>query len=572
MNALEQLIRNFKILKFKIFFFKLSKQDQLIFLKEYFTQKYDLKEILSEQFYDLLLKKIEKDIGFLITNKDIYQIIVEIKGLTTINEILKMEITPTQYFEIQNKKVLQLKSMLEKLSKEYKENNLDKMFAKEMIYFLANHACFTETECYILAYKLYLTIGFENAKELIEQRYGEVSFKTLYFLFNGIDTKNVKIQKGIPILKEEFVNFFFTNKKSLENTMHLLLEGYYKNIYLNFPYFYQNFEIFQKKLGNKMPKTKVESLLEERFKCSFYPEISGDILLDFKPSFQSKYQFYSFSEKEITKLNYEFYEKNIKKQYLSTIPQINYRTQDGLTCEIISKSSSRNLVIGYRTGSCFRINGDASILFSKAMISKHYRVLSVSTSKEKDIAMCLLVRNGNVIVIQGIEISKSYQTMEMRAKIYEAIRETMQELIEKMNTERDSILAILIGNSNENVTDFSQRPLSFRITPIKSPEENLEYFYDGFHFPQSILVMNKNANLNNIKLYVPTIEYYDNREEILHWQKGEDYNYYYYFIQKRLAKISFEANVQLRRIEAQSTHKEEEIYCNKDWYLIVVPI
>ena len=318
-----------------------------------------------------------------------------------------------------------------------------------------------------------------------------------------------------------------------------------------------------------MQRSKVDTLLEERYSVSLYPEISNDILADFKSSFQNKYQFYMSSEKEILQLNYKFYEKNMEKQYISTIPQIIYTNKDEITCDILAKSSPRNLVIGYKTNCCFRINGDASILFTKAITSKHYRVLSVSTSKEKDIAMALLTRNGNVIVVQGIEISNSYQNKEMRAKIYEAIKETMEQLMTNMNKKGDIINAILIGNSNENVTDFSQKPLSFRISPIISSEENFEYYYAGFHFPQSILVMDEQNTLNELKQYIPKTEYLDQREEILHWQENEEYDYYYSLIQKRIAKISFKANTQLQRILLQLDHKEKEIYCNKDWYLIL---
>ncbi len=203
------------------------------------------------------------------------------------------------------------------------------------------------------------------------------------------------------------------------------------------------------------------------------------------------------------------------------------------------------------------------------MISKHYRVLSISTNKEKDIAMCLLARNGNLIVVQGIEISKSYQNKEMRAKIYEGVKEAMQELMNTMNREEDKIIAILIGNSNKNVLDFSTESLLFRISPIKSMEEDLEFYYDGFHFPQSVLVMNNQASLRDIKLYAPLNEYFDKREEILHWQIESSQNYLYNRIQKRLAVISFETEVQLRRIIAQLNHNEKEIFCNKDWYIIV---
>lgn len=128
MKASELLMR-----KFKIFFLKLPKKEQLLFLKEYFRYKYDLKEFLPEQFYELVLIKLKTDIEFFIKNKDIYQIIAEIKEIPIPNESLKLEITPCQYFEIQAQKVMLLKSMLEQLLAKCKEKK----------------------ECYVLAYKLY---------------------------------------------------------------------------------------------------------------------------------------------------------------------------------------------------------------------------------------------------------------------------------------------------------------------------------------------------------------------------------------------------------------------------------
>ena len=158
MQVLEQLIRKFQILEFKCFFLKFSKEEQLPYLKEYCQKKYELTELLPDQFYESLLIKAEKDNSILIRKNDIYQIISEIKDIPEIDECLKIQLTPFQYFEISKQKVFQLKILLEKVLKECKENNLDKMFENEPIYLLAKHAYFTENECYVLSYKLFLTI------------------------------------------------------------------------------------------------------------------------------------------------------------------------------------------------------------------------------------------------------------------------------------------------------------------------------------------------------------------------------------------------------------------------------
>ncbi len=81
--------------------------------------------------------------------------------------------------------------------------------------------------------------------------------------------------------------------------------------------------------------------------------------------------------------------------------------------------------MGYRTNNCFRINGDASVLFKKVIASKHCRVVSVSRAKDDDIAMAIIIRNGNVIVAQGIEIShgRSKKYLSYNRNAYETTYE-----------------------------------------------------------------------------------------------------------------------------------------------------
>lgn len=281
-------------------------------------------------------------------------------------------------------------------------------------------------------------------------------------------------------------------------------------------------------------------------------------------SFHHKYDFKDYSQSEIEKQNIAFYEENIKNQIVSSIPQISF-IQDDMICEVLAKNDPKILVMGYRTNNCYRFNGEASILFRKSIKSKHMRLVSVSTTEKKDIAMMLLARNGNVLVGQGIEISKSYQTKEYREKIYYALKNTMKKIMDEMNKEEDDIVATIIGNSNANVSEFNSNCLSFRVTPILEVNPFQE-FYNGFNHYQYLLDLKQGCTLKDIKLYTPTKEYYDKRDEVLYWVKEEEH---FLEIEKRLFSIDAIANTGIKRIQEQLNNKRIAVYCNTDWYIIL---
>ena len=137
----------------------------------------------------------------------------------------------------------------------------------------------------------------------------------------------------------------------------------------------------------------------------------------------------------------------------------------------------------------------------------------------------------------------------------------------EMNEKGDFIVATMIGCSNSNVSDFNSKFLPFRVTPILNGDQFSTY-YDGFHFPQCLISMKENTSLGDIKLFTPTFEYLDQRDEVL-CLKPNDYSYVRNLVNQRLMAISYFADTQMRRIRMQSVHEAKEIYCNSDWYLIV---
>ena len=528
-----------------------------LLLKHY----YQFDDKLHDDFYYYVLKEIYQGNGEVFDKENIFQVIDKYKGLSLNANELDFIITPNQYLEIPTKNIHKIIKLLVDKMYTCPKNKLDNLYQNEDLYKLSRQANFLESECISLAYKLYLSMGFTNSLELLQNKYGEVSFATLYFLIYPIDVTKISVPN------EELTTFLFGGEKE-NSAMASILNGSSKELYLNFSYFYQNFFYYYKELQGNVSRKRVEALLKDRFLTfdPVYPNIKRDVVDDMIKSFHNKYIYNDYSDKQIENLNYAFYEENISHQISSSIPQIQVYNGD-YKASILAKNDPKVLVMGYRANNCFRLNGDASVLFKKVIASKHCRVVSVSRAKDNDIAMAIIIRNGNVIVAQGIEISQSYQNIVDRKEIYLTIEKFMKQLMNEMNEKGDVIVATMIGCSNSNVSDFNSKFLSFRVTPILN-EDQFSTYYDGFHFPQCLISVKENTSLGDIKLFTPTFEYLDQRDEVL-CLKPNDYSYVRNLVNQRLMAISYFADTQMRRIRRQSMYEVKEIYCNVDWYLIV---
>lgn len=534
------------------------KKLQLILLKSHDkinTIRSLFSDTMNDLFYQLVLDRIIKsDLKFIniLRTNNIYEIINYLKGLQSyINDI-----NPLDYFNIPTRYIKKISDMLNELKD---TNLLNEELKDDPIILLVRKGTRTIEEVNTISYKLYLSIGLNNTIELLNGYYGEVSYQTIFHMFNEINTND-------EYLNNIFLNFLFSNKKDANNVMKKILEGKANTLLINFSYFRNNLSKYINILGESMSLSRVLLLLKDRFVSSipFYPNITADISYDMVSSYRNKYEYDKDSDVDIKNANINFYKENIIGNYISSIPD--YMIADGdLVCETLSKNDPKLLVIGYRTNNCFRLNGDAFILFKKAIKSKHMRVVVISTKQKRDIAMILVGRNGNVLIGQGIEISTSFRNKEYREKIYKIIKKFMKELMFRMNNDNDEIVATIIGNSNANVMEFNTSILPFRITPIIDNSQSTNY-YNGFNHYQYLLDLYNNKTLKDIKLYTPTKEYYSTRNSISHFKGSFLDN----DIEKIIFSISCQANTQLSRIINLSKHRMTEIYYNNDWYVIVL--
>lgn len=563
------------VLKLFNIFIKLDKEECLKYMKVFVRENCSLEEDMPDDFYELIINKINNkkylSLFYILSERDIYLLISYLKYNNEDVSMLKEIITPVQYYSTSKKCINHIIEKLMGLEKKNDNGILSDKIKDELLWNLKKTPHYQMDEYINIAYKIYLSIGQFNGVELLDGKYGKIDYEKIYFLFLNLEVNN----KLNLEYQDTFCKFIFENKRDYNNIIRQMLRGDFCELFLNFDYFYNNFNYFVDRLGIKMLKDRVCVLLKDRFlthspEC---PKITGDVVIDMISSYYCKYEYRDVTENEIYSKNIDIYNKYLRNKYKSSIPEINIFSNGKFKCEVLSLSDPRNLVLGYRSGNCFRINGDASTLFHNFLKSEHMRLVSISTMDNKDYAMMLVMRNGNVLIGQGIEVSKRVPSNIKGKELYDTCRLVLKEMMDYMNDNGDLIVATIIGSSNENVSLYNNQRLLFLVNPILDSNGN---YYNGIYNYQCLLDLCEGKSLSDIKLYIPTVRYLDKRENILrrynriysdNYSKIDDN---YRKIEERLRALRYLRSQKEGSFEFYNTlfnHSEIYTCCNKDWYI-----
>ena len=593
----------YKYIKLFNKFIEIKRKNNIEYITVFINEYYNINTDMPTEFYKLILDRINKEDIFKIFNivikRNIYLLISYLKYDN--EDILELDkvITAKQYYSIPKKNINKLIKLIkiiinndkiiqdiddknkdkEKQITEFSENNekrtntsnnsLDLLLKEKDIWLLRRRPSYTDLEYRDIAYKIYISIGLDNGIDLLNYKYGYIDYDKIYFMFSKLDVSRDINEIGIKIFRE----FLFNNKKEYNNVLRMMLDGRFIDLFLNIDYFYNNIDYFIDRLGIKMSKIKVKKLLDDRYLSYdvMVPDISRELLDDMEESYYNKYQYLDTKKEDIYKKNYQVYNEYLRNKYKSSIPMIDIYELDGYMCEVLSLSDPRNLVLGYRAGNCFRINGEAATLFYSFLKSEHMRLISISTVEYKDFAMMLVMRNGNVLIGQGIEVSKRIPNNLKGKKLYDICRDLLKNMMEYMNLKGDHIVATIIGRTNENVDRYNNQILPFLINPILDDRNN---YYNGIDNYQCLLDLYGDKNINDIRLYIPSIRYYDKRNTILRRGINIEYDSFIYReIEKRLISFRYlrmkDRNIDFEYYQRLLSHREIYTCCNKDFYIIL---
>lgn len=460
---------------------------------------------LPDNFYMIFIYGVQskdyEQIFNILQTRNIYDLIRFLKCDEPLENIEEL-INPYDYFNLSSKQIIYIADQIKQLGIN-NEIKLKKSISNNPHWMLRRPSIQNGKEYTKIAIKMYTTIGFDNSIDLLKGKYGVVDYEIIHYLFNNLNTEDKNYN-------EIFNEFLF------DNNVRLMLEGELQELFINFDYFYNSLEHFIEKLGNKLDIDKVQLLLKERYLAPKveHPEISGDVLADMLSSYYHKYGILE-EDKWVLDENMRLYEQ-LKTKTKSSIMSIEPLKIGDYTIEMVPLSDVRNLVMGYRASNCFRINGASFVLFNNFVTDPNMRLLSISTEREKDFGMVLLMRNGNVLIGQGITTNKHTSDSILGEKLYSAVRMAMKNIMDSMNKEDDEIVATIIGLTNSNTTPYNNDILPFLINPaVEIPS----FTYNGICNYQGLLDIKEGKKLSDIELFIPTKFYPEKKEQV--------YNRYY---------------------------------------------
>ena len=465
--------------------------------------------------------------GLIFFNKNM----IDINGKDNINVYAPFEIEPfvenlteEQVIALNNKL---FKQICEKLLDNYKEEHPEKSSIRD------------------LAIRLYLSVGFQNAKRLIDFK---VPFTRYEYIFNGIDIKRINLnENGEPIINKKLNDFMFGSNVSDDNTnINRLLQDKIPEFEKRFADIYNGWETIYQNLNGNVTVARILKWFEE-----------NKILLN-----PDEYRLSSVlseigTDERILSKARQLY-SDMKNRGFSTIPKVSGSYNDEYTYEILDLDDPLGLVVGYITRCCFLIDGESrSALFHSAQ-SKDGRIFVVRKNGEL-IAQSWVWRNGNLVCFDNVESRGNYDS-DILLETYKKASQNIIEISSKDETTKEQIKLVTFGGG------YSKISLPKRQVPrnkIQTPRVD-NYIYTDASYDQFILASNGEQELyyGDVKAkYKDTRNKPDKYVELSFLDREQKSS-----IIKRIRSIEFTKTGNIRKIDFDN-YKYATIA--DDWYILL---
>lgn len=408
-----------------------------------------------------------------------------------------------------------------------------------------------------LVLKLMLLVGFERAKYILSL---DKKLTTLEHLVGNVDVKNIKMDDyGDPILNEKIINLLF--KDLHRNRIETMLNDKTNDLYKYFPRIFNEWDLIELNKNNKNLKNIIEFLK------------SDDVCVSAK-YYRLKGLFkYIGCNNDIVKETLTLHDEILKRND-SSIPRIKGRYGE-YTYEVLKLKDMEGLTIGNRTDCCFTVKGNAYSSLKHALTNKDGRILVVKKNGEL-IAHSWLWRNGNVLCLDNIEVSKSINEIDF-LDVYLKFADEIVEKSARYEQNETCIKNVVIGRAH-----FDKK--------IKGLEKYKTYVSDlNGEFGNNIFKVNK------LPFVVGDNLYSDAKTKQVLIKGNGDFNYYdtdaYYSDDRNKVLIYSNMNKEnsetieniingLRYIKLESEDKiacfelidldnYEYVSCNEEWYITI---
>ncbi len=410
-----------------------------------------------------------------------------------------------------------------------------------------------------LGLQIYASLGFEKAKELLTGVYGPININQLDIMFGNISLLDIVFKKDgnstVPILNDKLINLIFGANKNVKNTpiRNYLNDYAEKKDELN----KKREEIRKSSLDEAAKELGLNNVDEEEKK---YIKDTDDFMVNLSQVFNdwdiyeeeflkaqskeklkiklninrinkiSKYVRIKRKSPELEARDQELKESDVFEyvgvdtQYTSHIETVIPRTIElsrgmenittkkfpdvqiskyGLKIGIYNPQDRNILSAGYKSGCCFRPNGNADNYGNNNSLLKYCTGTTYGgglyvTDEKGDILMFSpILRNGNVLMIHSFETKGTKGKIE---DINKLLIEFAEETIKKANESGDDIsfvtMTTLHGRLDLNLTKgLLPTTQKFRVY-----DENgtFERMYNNLNMDHAILASKEGAKLEDI--------------------------------------------------------------------------
>lgn len=395
----------------------------------------------------------------------------------------------------------------------------------------------------IYVLKLMMIVGYKRAEYILKI---DSDIETLHHLVGNISVKNIKMDKeGNPVVDNKFINLLFKDKD--HNRVRLMLENKDSELYKYFPRIINEWELIKISNKNKSLKEVIEFLKNGSVVVpDKYYRLDGLFKLIGRNS-------------ELVLETFRLHDEMLKR-IETTIPRVKGNV-NGYEYEVLRYDDMEGLVVGNMTDCCFTVKGVSRTSLSHALTSKNGRILTVKKDGEL-LAHSWLWRNGNVLCLDNIEISKKIKTVDF-LEVYEEFASAIVEESSKCEGE-ECISNVLIGGDAAGTKYRGIVKYHKVVYPNNLVAPIEEGLYSDAKYCQWLI-----KGKGDFSFYQSDCCYRDERKDVLEYDaiKKNDWDLIKILNKKVNAlKSTNEDEKEQVKIDVRTLSK---VYCSEDFYILI---
>ena len=407
--------------------------------------------------------------------------------------------------------------------------------------------------------KLMIVVGYERAKYILEI---DSDVETLHHLVGGMNVKNIKLdEKGNPLVDNKFISLLFKDKD--HNRVKLMLENKDGDLYKYFPRIINEWEIIKLSNKNKTLKEVIEFLK------------NGGVVVP--PKYYRLENYFNLigRSSEVVLEAFRLHDEMLKR-IETTIPRVKGEI-NGYEYEVLRYDDMECLTVGNATDCCFTVKGVSQTSLRHALTSKNGRILVVKKNGEL-LAHSWLWRNGNVLCLDNIEISKKIKKIEF-LEVYEKFANQILEASHECEGKNKCIDNILVGGDRtaSKYVGIEKYPCYIIAEDNFSNSRNINYKFvsklpvpieEGLYSDAKMSQWLIRGN-GDFSFYQSKFGYMDERKAIFEYDKSKKNKWEFIrFLNKKITPLKMVKDGKEEGVKFEASYYDK-VYCSDDWYIAV---